>query len=91
MTEQEQRTEITGTATETLEPTAVYDNQIYALVDDMKDDSQFKGLSDEELKAFILERANIYADNFEKRHGESEYPQAIINTVKDILNASDYR
>lgn len=51
----------------------------------------YQDMDDEELKAYILERANMEADNFEKRHGESEYPQAIINTVRDILNASDYR
>ena len=33
-----------------LEPSAIYQNNIYALVDDVKELNQFKGLTDEELK-----------------------------------------
>lgn len=46
-------------------------------------------MSDEELDEFIMERANIYADNFEKRFPKSKYASAIIDTVKDILDASN--
>ena len=35
---------------ESLTPIAIYQNNIYALVDDLKQDNQFIGLSDEELK-----------------------------------------
>jgi hypothetical protein len=48
-------------------------------------------MDDEELKAYILERANTYADNFEKRHPKSKYASAIVDTVNDILNASQYQ
>ena len=50
MTGQEQTNEITGTEAEKIEPVAIYQNQIYALVDDVKELEQFKGLSDTELK-----------------------------------------
>ena len=48
MQEQEQNS-ITGTA-EKVTPSAIYQNNIYALVDDLKQDNQFIGLTDEELK-----------------------------------------
>jgi hypothetical protein len=38
-----------------------------------------------------MQRANIYADNLEKRFPKSKYATAIINTVRDILDASQYR
>ncbi len=48
-------------------------------------------MNDTELKEFIMQRANIYADNLEKRFPKSKYATAIINTVRDILDASQYR
>lgn len=63
MTDQEQITErITGTGEApqelqqitqeqtALTPDRIYQNNIYALVDDLKQDNQFKGLTDEEIK-----------------------------------------
>ena len=48
-------------------------------------------MNDTELKEFIMQRANIYADNLEKRFPKSKYATAIIDTVQDILDASQYR
>jgi hypothetical protein len=48
-------------------------------------------MNDEELDAFIMQRANIYADNLEKRFPKSKYATAIVDTVKDILDAASYR
>jgi len=63
------------------------------MLDDMKVQQWEYGIpqdmSDEELDEFIMERANIYADNFEKRFPKSKYASAIIDTVKDILDASN--
>ena len=49
-TAEQEQNEITTTEAEKVEPIAIYNNQIYALVDDLKNDSQFIGLTDEELK-----------------------------------------
>ena len=49
MTDQEQNTQELEQA-EKVTPDVIYKNNIYALVDDMKYDDQFKGLTDEELK-----------------------------------------
>ena len=46
---QDHNTELTE-ATETVNPIAIYQNNIYALIDDLKQDDQFIGLSDKELK-----------------------------------------
>ena len=63
------------------------------MLDDMKVQQWEYGIpqdmSDEKLDEFIMERANIYADNFEKRFPKSKYASAIIDTVKDILDASN--
>ena len=53
MQEQEQeqnKTEVQEQEQQVLSPDAIYKNNIYALVDDVKDLEQFKGLSDSELK-----------------------------------------
>ena len=52
---------------ETLEPSAIYQNNIYALVDDMKEDKQFQGLTDEEIKnnkAFFPRLVNYIYNNY---------------------------
>ena len=62
-------------------------------VDDLKKQQWEYGLpedmNDTELKEFIMQRANIYADNFEKRFPKSKYATAIVDTVRDILDASN--
>ena len=63
-------------------------------VDDLKKQWEYglrEDMNDTELKEFIMQRANIYADNFEKRFWYTEYSQAILDTVRDILNASQYQ
>ena len=63
-------------------------------VEDLKKQWEYglrEDMNDEELDAFIMQRANTYADNFEKRHPKSKYATAIVDTVKDILDAASYR
>lgn len=62
--------------------------------DDLKIQWEFglmQDISDEELDKLILERANIFAENFEKRHPKSKYASAILDTVQDILDATEYK
>ena len=48
---QEQTNEIIQTeSAEKVSPSAVYENKIYELVDDLKQDKQVQGLTDEEIK-----------------------------------------
>lgn len=47
---QDNQTGVAEQERETLTPDAIYKNNIYALVDDLKQDNQFIGLTDEELK-----------------------------------------
>lgn len=66
-TAEQEQNEITTTEAEKVEPIAIYNNQIYALVDDLKNDNQFKGLTDEELKnnkAFFPRLVNYIYNNY---------------------------
>lgn len=52
---------------ETLTPDVIYKNNIYALVDDLKQDNQFQGLTDEEIKnnkAFFPRLVNYIYNNY---------------------------
>ena len=48
--QEQNKTEVIEQEQQVLSPDAIYKNNIYALVDDVKDLEQFKGLSDSELK-----------------------------------------
>lgn len=50
MEQEQNKTEVQEQDQQVLSPDAIYKNNIYALVDDVKDLEQFKGLSDSELK-----------------------------------------
>lgn len=52
---------------ETVSPDVIYKNNIYALVDDLKQDNQFQGLTDEEIKnnkAFFPRLVNYIYNNY---------------------------
>jgi hypothetical protein len=46
-------------------------------------------MNDDEWKQVVLERAKTFAEKFETKYGETEYSDAIIDTVESILDASD--
>ena len=80
---------ITGTA-EKVTPSAIYQNNIYALVDDLKQDNQFIGLTDEELKnnkAFFPRLVQyIYNNYLGNLLGNKEYNPNLIYSDLDQLN-----
>ena len=90
MTDQEQitGTELKGQERETLTPDAIYQNNILALVDDVKELKQFNGLTDEELKnnkAFFPVLVDYIYNNYigdllDNKHGK----QVIYKDIKQL-------
>lgn len=67
MTGQEQKPQELEQTAEKVTPSAIYQNNIYALVDDLKQDEQFQGLTDEEIKnnkAFFPRLVNYIYNNY---------------------------
>lgn len=71
-----------------LAPDAIYKNNIYALVDDLKNDNQFIGLTDEELKnnkAFFPRLVNYIYNNYISELLGNKYKQpALYPDIKQI-------
>ena len=90
MTGQEQTTQELEQTAEKVTPSAIYQNNIYALVDDLKQDEQFQSLTDEEIKnnkAFFPRLVNYIYNNYlgDLLQNKLEYKlQGIKPTYPDI-------
>jgi len=87
---QDNNTGITEQERETIAPDVIYQNNILALVDDLKQDAQFIGLTDEELKnnkAFFPRLVQyIYNNYLGDLLGNKEYNPNLIYSDLDQLN-----